>query len=793
MTPEQTEALEIARALTGVGIPVFVAPPDASSTTGYRLPNGWQQTRPDPRVVDAWQPGWALAVVMGHGLDLLDVDPRNGGDLVVLNGSTPTSYGAALTPSGGVHSFIRSLGVRSRDNVAPGIDVKAGDAEGKGRGFAFIAPTVKTSKTTGEPATYRWVSVPDVTRLAAVLRGETADETGARLRAMIEAARAAHAGRGDGEAYDGPPFEQLPEALQVAVRSWVSGAVDGIARELKASAEWTEGQTDDRGRGWEKLQADAALRLGQLARATWNDLELSDAEAAFVAAAPVDGSWGTDDVELKWRQQAHRGDPAPWPDLRSPSERDEEAWRRLGLNPPKPLPGGAGSGADGGDGAPATADASEPGQPMSGEAIAARYFGEGGLQALTLASDVLAQGPLRLGRDNIFWSYAGGVWSPDIDVIEQRLVRLLGQRYRRSHLGTVEGVVKTFVPAITCDPIPELVNFRNGLLDWSAGELGPHSPEVPSTVQLAVDYDPDATCPAFEEFVAQVVPEDVIPTVWELIGYLMYSGNPLHKAVMLTGTGRNGKGTFLRVVEALLDTRNITSVSLSDLVENRFSAASLFGKLANIAGDIDAKYIENTAKFKAITGGDVIPGEHKFKRPFDFVPWAVPMFSANKIPPSADTTVGYLSRWLVVPFPNSFLGREDRTLDKKLQRPEELRGIAARGIAALGRLLARGDFELTESGALAREDFIRRVDQVQTWLAECCSVHVGNPWVARTDLYAAYKQWAFRDGHKPVRASEFYERLEQAGGEPAIMHGTRGFKRIRVQDNGLGTVTMPAP
>jgi hypothetical protein len=333
MTPQELQALEIARGLAQAGIPVFVAQPDPSTSVGYKLPRNWQQTRPDPAVVNTWQPGMALAVVMGHGLDLLDVDPRSGGDASALNGSTPYSYGLAATPSGGVHSFIRSLGVRSRDNVLPGIDVKAGEPNGKGRGFAFIAPTVRASKVTGELLAYQWVRPPDLAQLQTVLRGELVDESGAGLRDLIAAARAHHSAPSGGEAlYTGPTFDQMPEAMQQLVTTWVSKALEGICAELKTSGEWGEGQTDDRGRGWEKLQADAALRLGQLARASWNDLELSDAQSIFVATAPTDGTWGLDDVELKWAQQHGRLDPAPWPDLRSASERDAEAWANLGVN-----------------------------------------------------------------------------------------------------------------------------------------------------------------------------------------------------------------------------------------------------------------------------------------------------------------------------------------------------------------------------------------------------------------------------------------------------------------------------
>jgi len=307
---------------------------------------------------------------------------------------------------------------------------------------------------------------------------------------------------------------------------------------------------------------------------------------------------------------------------------------------------------------------------------------------------------------------------------------------------------------------------------------------VLSTVQLNVDYDPGAQCPAFERFVSQVVPPDVVDTIWELIGYLMYSGNPLHKAVMLTGTGRNGKGTFLRVMVELLGRQNITTASLHDLVNTRFTTASLFGRLANIAGDIDGSYLETTATLKGVTGGDTISAEHKNRDRFDFTPWAVPVFSANKIPGSADTTIGYLSRWLIVNFPHDFTGHENRTLDTVLRTPGELAGIAVRGLAALPRLLARGDFTLTDSALAAREDFVRRVDQVRTWLFDCTDINPEHPWLGRTELYQAYQRWAARDGHRPVKASEFYDRIEAAGALPAIIHGTRGFKRIKIIDGG---------
>jgi putative DNA primase/helicase len=413
-----------------------------------------------------------------------------------------------------------------------------------------------------------------------------------------------------------------------------------------------------------------------------------------------------------------------------------------------------------------------------------RFFGrEDGLLALTLAGAIATMGPLACGTDNRVWRYRAGVWVPAPDAIRDRAVRLLGNRYRPSYAKAAGDVVAAFAPAIRAEPVEWCINVPNGLLDWRAGQLREHTPDVLSTVQLAVPWEPAATAPEFARWLLQVVPPDCVATVLELIGYLAYSGNPLHAAVMLVGGGRNGKGTLLRIIKAILGPANITSASLHDLVNTRFTTATLFGKTANIAGDIDGTYLESTATLKAVTGGDQIQAEHKGRDRFDFTPWCVPVFSANKIPASADTTAGYLSRWLVLPFPHSFAGREDRTVEAKLHA--ELPGILAAGLRQLPALLARGQFSLGDSAREARADFERHVDQVRYWLHECCELG-DYPLVNRALLHQAYKRWFFRDSGggkvQPLKAGEFYARLAAAGVMPGADDGVRGFRGIRVTD-----------
>ena len=212
---------EAARELARCGVPLFMAPPDPTARLGYRLPMRWErEARADPGLVDALPEGWALCAVMGCGLDLLDIDPRNaehGTELPAL----PPALAVAETPSGGQHRFVLSLGLPSLDGVVPGLDYKGGDPTGAGRGFAFIAPTRRTSKADGLVYPYQWLSPPN----ASMFHGSQGvgptvgyDE----LRVAITARRAARA--------RGAESRMVPAA--VASREW-RAALDRLAADLR--------------------------------------------------------------------------------------------------------------------------------------------------------------------------------------------------------------------------------------------------------------------------------------------------------------------------------------------------------------------------------------------------------------------------------------------------------------------------------------------------------------------------------------------------------------------------------
>ena len=193
--------------------------------------------------------------------------------------------------------------------------------------------------------------------------------------------------------------------------------------------------------------------------------------------------------------------------------------------------------------------------------------------------------------------------------------------------------------------------------------------------------------PRTDQFLAEVFPADAVAIAKEVLGYALYAGNPYRKAVLLLGSGGNGKSKYLAIVSALLGAANVASVPVQVFGENRFASAELFGKLANVAGDLDARAIKRSDVFKMITGGDPIMAERKNCHPFSFVSFALPLFSANEPPISSDQTQAWFDRWLILPMERRIEGTSlcDPFLEAKLTTSDELAGALVLAVDGLRR------------------------------------------------------------------------------------------------------------
>lgn len=409
-----------------------------------------------------------------------------------------------------------------------------------------------------------------------------------------------------------------------------------------------------------------------------------------------------------------------------------------------------------------------------------------GLIVPELAHEVARDSRVRLGVDGRLYRYAHGVYLSDgREFVKARTRTLLAEKYKRRHRDEVLGFFGDSMPTLGVEQPEGIVNVANGLLDWRTGELLPHDPAVLSTIQLPVAWNPDATCPRIDEFFDDVLP-GAREFMFEIFGYAIYSRLPIHKALLLFGKGRNGKGTTLRLLKRFAGAENVAHVPLQVFGENRFAAANVHGKLVNLAGDLDARDMQRSDAFKMLTGGDAVYAEHKNMAPFTFTSFALQVFAANEAPISRDQTEGYFSRWLIVPFLREFVGANDDTrLDEKLQTEAALEGLLVRAVAGLRALVTRGHFIEPESVKDAGRAYRTKLDSVAAFVDESCEIGDDRATL-RADVYRRYRSWSEENGRRPLNSATFYEHLRNRF--PVEDHKRRGAWYL----TGIAFVAMTA-
>lgn len=328
---------------------------------------------------------------------------------------------------------------------------------------------------------------------------------------------------------------------------------------------------------------------------------------------------------------------------------------------------------------------------------------------------------------------------------------------------TVE-YIRVDAPELWERPPADTLNVKNGLLDVATLQLRPHSPEWLSPVQVPVEFDPEATCCKIDKFCADTFPTDNLALAYEIVAWLMLPDEAIQKAVLLIGSGGNGKSRYLRMVLNFLGRSNVSSLSLHRLEADKFACGRLVGKLANICSDLPSEHLEGTSVFKAITGGDELTGEHKFHDSFDFRPYCRLLFSANNPPRAQDGSEGFFDRWLVVPFERRFRGEggeiTSAVLDVLLGEPGEQSGLLNRALAALPTLRERGRFSESASTRAAFSEFHATTDPLAVWL-DANTVDNSSAVTPQNTMFGSYARSCEQKGVAPTTKNAFGRALHR--------------------------------
>lgn len=249
------------------------------------------------------------------------------------------------------------------------------------------------------------------------------------------------------------------------------------------------------------------------------------------------------------------------------------------------------------------------------------------------------------------------------------------------------------------------INCANGVVDLNTLELQPHSADYIFLGKLPVKYDPEADCPVWKRFLETTLEDKHIPTLQEFIGYCLIPDTRFQKALMLYGTGANGKSVVINTINALFGENYTSHVSLSKLQSNRFASYELVGKLVNTSSETANYTGKELDMFKAIVSGDDVFVESKGVAGSSTKLFSRLIFASNTLLRSGDKTDGNYRRWIIIPFNKQFKGEDaDLFLQDKINK--ELSGVLNWAIEGLKRLYKQGKFSYVD------------MDMVEAMLAE---------------------------------------------------------------------------
>lgn len=367
--------------------------------------------------------------------------------------------------------------------------------------------------------------------------------------------------------------------------------------------------------------------------------------------------------------------------------------------------------------------------------------------------------------DNQLHIYEDGIYKGGYAKIEAKMIKhipSLNKAKRAETLAYLE---------LLCDRENEMsdaefIAFRNGIYNITTGELLPFSPDIIILNKIDWNYNPDAYDENISKMFDKLACGDqaIKALLCEAIGYCFYRRNELRKAFILTGEKQNGKSTYLKLITYLLGRDNVTSLDLAELGQ-RFKAAELFGKLANVGDDIGDDFISNPAIFKKVVSGDPVNVERKGENPFDLKNYSKFLFSANNIPRIKDKSGAVISRLVIIPF-NARFTKDDPDFDPyiiyKLTSENAMEYLILLGIEGLKRVLANYSFTESESVERALTEYEENNNPILIFFKEIDRSDILNK--STRDIYSRYGLFCAENNFNPMSNVEFSKKVKQRFG-----------------------------
>lgn len=287
------------------------------------------------------------------------------------------------------------------------------------------------------------------------------------------------------------------------------------------------------------------------------------------------------------------------------------------------------------------------------------------------------------------------------------------------------------------------------------------------THQLKFGYAPDADAPRFKTFLNEVLPDqDAQKVLAQFIGYVLIPNNvlSLERALVLYGSGANGKSVVFNLITALLGNENVSNYSLESLTDSSGYYRSKLGLvLLNYSSEISSRM--DTTFFKQLVSGEPIQARLPYKEPITISNYARLMFNTNTLPRDVEQNEAFFRRFIIIPFDLTIPeDKRDPDLSKKIIE-SELPGIFNWVLEGLRSLLETRQFAHSKSISDTVREYKKKSDTVHMFLEDENYQKDANEKLIVKGVYESYSNYCKIYGYKACSLKSFTERLRSLGVE----------------------------
>lgn len=339
------------------------------------------------------------------------------------------------------------------------------------------------------------------------------------------------------------------------------------------------------------------------------------------------------------------------------------------------------------------------------------------------------------------------------------------------------------------DSDPWLFNCQNGTLDLRTGELHDHRQADRITKLANAAYRPDEPGgTAWRAFLETVLPDAEVRSYTQRmtgLGLLGKVNGDSQIMPILTGTGANGKTTFLEAVAFALGDYAMTAEPTL-LMAKRNDAhptgiADLLGKRFVSVVETEQGRRFDITTLKWLTGGDRLKARFMYKDFFEFAPSHLLVLVTNHLPRIDDDSEAVWRRVRVIPF-NVQIPPEDRDTSLGDQLQAEADAVFTWVMQGWLDYRQRGGLDAPAKVIAATDSYKSDSDPIGRFIEDECDTGGVLSKSKTKALYDRWEQWAKRDGCLSLSMIAFGRKLDEKG-YPADEGHHRWRRRIALRSN----------